>query len=102
MLSNSGITSTLPTPHSLYFADINNQLVLFVGTGAGIFESPDLGTTWQNRTYNLISTEVTSIEYADSNLYATTCGDGSLEWPDFVAIPRLLVTNSTPRILLLS
>ena len=71
---------------SIDFEVIHGQPVLFVGTGAGLFVSPDLGNTWQSLTFNIIATEITSIHYVGGNLYVTTYGEGFLEWANFVHV----------------
>jgi hypothetical protein len=70
---------------AVYFTNINGRPCILVGTGAGLFESVDLGATWCNLTFNMHATEVTSIEYASGDLYITTYGEGFLEWPSFAS-----------------
>ena len=64
---------------SMQIALVSGSPDLFVGTGAGIFLSFDLGATWKDITYNMISSEVTSIQYKSGILYVTTYGQGFLK-----------------------
>lgn len=64
-----------------------------------MFESTNLGSTWESLTYNMNATAVTSIQYAAGNLYVTTYGEGFLEWPHFPIAPlqpQSFAATSTP------
>ncbi len=89
IVAGLGVGNVLSPPcagvESLLFADIGNNPMLFVGNGVGLFVTADLGSSWQNLTYNMNTTEVMSIEYLGNNLYVATYGEGFLEWPGYTS-----------------
>lgn len=71
-------TDTLPNiPFESVAVDPANPQVVFAGTDAGVYQSPDQGTTW-NYIYGLPLTAINQIftDQAGANLYVATHGRG--------------------------
>lgn len=70
------------SPFTLMFLNTTGA-PLVAGTPEGVFLSTNLGKSWSPINYNLLSGQVTSVAYANKNLYLSTYGEGIVEWKGF-------------------